>query len=193
MGSGYCTDSNAWVRIDLQRSMEIMSGVVTDRSSSANRDFSRMDNFRIWVGNDGTAYNASANSLCYSAATNQHRFAPFKHWFQCVANGRYVFFQPTTIVSSDSNPNADIAEIQIFNVSVFEGLDYRILLVLSKLMVFVAVSPAAYCMNCPSGKYSSANGSVFVLFANSIISSTLNPLLANSLLNILAHAFIVFT
>ena len=117
MGAGYCSDSDSWVRIDLQRSMAIMSGVVTSRGGTP----SRIDNFRIWVGDAGNTYNAAGNSLCYTATTYQHWLAPFKHSFPCVASGRYVFLQPTAIMTYDSNPNADFTELQIFNVSVSEG------------------------------------------------------------------------
>jgi hypothetical protein len=119
MGGGYCGDNDPWVRIDLQRPQTISSGVVTTRGGGP----SRLDNFKIWVGNGSDIYNADGNSLCYTASTFQHWNAPFKHEFSCVAYARYVFLQPTVILSSvgDSNPNADFVELQIFNVSVFEG------------------------------------------------------------------------
>jgi hypothetical protein len=119
MGGGFCNDNDPWVRIDLQRTQNISSGVVTSRGGSP----SRIDNFKIWVGNVGDIYNAAENSLCYTANTFQHWISPFKHEFPCVAYGRYVFFQPTVILSNlgDSNPNADFIELQIYNVSVFEG------------------------------------------------------------------------
>jgi hypothetical protein len=119
MGGGYCRDNDPWVSIDLQSIQRISSGVVTTRGGGPNR----IDNFTIWVGNASDTYNASGNSLCYTASTFQHWIAPFKHEFPCVAYGRYVFLQPTIILSSlgDSSPNADFVELQIFNVSVFEG------------------------------------------------------------------------
>jgi hypothetical protein len=117
MGAGYCVDNDPWVRIDLQRTQSISSGVLTTRGGGP----SRLDNFKIWVGDTGNTYNAAGNSLCYTASTFQHWNTPFKHEFPCVAYGRYVFLQPTIINQGDSNPNADFTELQIFNVSVSEG------------------------------------------------------------------------
>jgi len=110
IGGGFCPDADPWLRIDLQQRTPIFAGIITDRAWNAP---SRIDNFRIWVG-DGTTYNSSGNVRCYVATTTPHLPAPYKHPFECRATGRYVFFQPMAIMAGDAIPNVNFAEMEIF-------------------------------------------------------------------------------
>ena len=57
-GGGYCTDSDPWLRVDLEETRPLFGGIMSNRPG-----FRRMDNFRIWAGDNGTTYNATGNTL----------------------------------------------------------------------------------------------------------------------------------
>ena len=62
VGAGYCTDSDPWVQVDLQRSTPIFAGKIWNRGGSP-----RLNNFRIWVGDGSSTYNATGNTLYVQA------------------------------------------------------------------------------------------------------------------------------
>ncbi len=114
-GGRWCSDSDPWIQIDLVVSQLVFAGRVWDQQSSVAevRQASALDGFKIWVG-DSLPYNAGGNVQCYIAATQQHLIYPYMHSFLCGSSGRYVFFQPTAIISPSTNPSANFSEIQLY-------------------------------------------------------------------------------
>jgi hypothetical protein len=114
-GGSACSDLDPWIQIDLVVSQLVFAGRIWDQQSSVAevRLGSALDGFKIWVG-DSFPYNAGGNVQCYTAATQQHLISPYMHSFLCGSSGRYVFFQPTAIISPSTNPSANFSEIQLY-------------------------------------------------------------------------------
>ena len=55
---GACVDKDPWLRIDLEQSTPVFGGIITNRGASTRTNY-----FRIWVGEGGTTYNATANTM----------------------------------------------------------------------------------------------------------------------------------
>ena len=115
-GGQNCYDIDPWVQVDLETSKHIFAGRIWDLQSSfiESRKMSTLDNFKIWIGNH-TPYNATGNVNCYTAITSQHLNYPYVHSFLCRGTGRFVFFQPRSVISPNKNPTARFAEIQLFS------------------------------------------------------------------------------
>ena len=114
-GGRLCYDRDPWVQIDLEESKYVFAGRIWDWQSSfsESRESSALDRFKIWIGNH-TPYNATGNINCYTATTIQHLIYPYIHSFLCRGTGRFVFFQPTSVIRPNNNPTARFAEIQLY-------------------------------------------------------------------------------
>ena len=82
-----------WWMVDFGYTTSIGGGKLWGRTAvgCALGCLSRLDGFKIWVGDSSSAYNATGNRNCYTAKTTEHRVSPFTHAFDCAANGRYFF------------------------------------------------------------------------------------------------------
>jgi hypothetical protein len=83
---------NPWWSVDFGRSRKIVSATIWNRGDCCQ---SRLDGFRIWIGDNAT-YDGQGNTNCYTATTTSHYSSPFTHSFTCVGRGRYFFVQLPT-------------------------------------------------------------------------------------------------
>ncbi len=92
--NGTGTDTmTPWWKFDLGYPASIGNGKIWGRTDCCQE---RLDGFQIWVGDSGSAFNASGNTNCYTATTIEHRLSPYTHAFDCVALGRYLWIVLTT-------------------------------------------------------------------------------------------------
>jgi hypothetical protein len=78
---------NPWFRFDLTNETSIGGGRIIGQSGAE----SRIDLFKIWVGNNSTTYDGIGNVNCYSHTSFEHRIFPNPAIFTCLSLGRYVY------------------------------------------------------------------------------------------------------
>jgi hypothetical protein len=85
-----------WWRVDLGYTASIGGGKIWGRSDCSFACMSRLNGFQIWVGDSGSAYDATGNTKCYTSTTTEQRVSPYTTTFDCVALGRYLWIILTT-------------------------------------------------------------------------------------------------
>jgi hypothetical protein len=81
------TEANPWWRVDMSTSKSVVGGKLVHRQDCCQ---SRMDGFKIWIGNSST-YNGAGNVNCYTHTGTSHTTSPYVTLFSCNGNGQYVF------------------------------------------------------------------------------------------------------